>query len=76
MPAMGPDSILLGFMPNYLHMTISSPRYISATTRDFFLCATYKFLRFLKEEAPKTEGVIIDTIFFFVQKSYAYLPCP
>lgn len=25
----------------------------------FFPCATYKFLRFLKEEAPKTERVIM-----------------
>lgn len=64
MSAMGPDSILLGFIPDYLHVSISSPRCMDGATRDVFPRAAYKFLRFLKEEAPKTERGIIA------------LPCP
>lgn len=37
MSAVGPDSILLGFMPDYyLHVSILSPRCINGATRDFF----------------------------------------
>ena len=38
MSAMGPDSVLLGFTPDYLHVSISSPRYMDGATRDLSCC--------------------------------------
>lgn len=42
MSALAPDSVLLGFVPAYLHVSISSPRHINCAVKDFFPTAACK----------------------------------
>lgn len=53
MSALGPDSTLLGFIPAYLHVSISSPTHINGAASDFLLLVLLiKFLEVSQRRAP------------------------
>lgn len=73
MSALVSDSVLLGFIPAYLHVSISFPRYISGVARDFFLVLLVNSLRFLKEDPPKIARVV-TVPFSSLSRNFIWVP--